>query len=1081
MPSGYNKNILFVLVFLFAAISCFPQLPFPGQMNRHQFDSVHMMLNQRLTGPATRKPIIGQHYHPATRGLLNMASGGLHSPNFTVCFDTSGRFFLKTDSMTYYVTADISSSDGNILVSGEYVINKPPYLTGGYLMKCNDSGNVQWMRLYDSAGHSAYSYFNYYRLLQLNDGTILMAGGTNDEINQNDDLVLTHVDNNGNIIWSKTYTSRIWQRGFGSAGYFYVQQMQQDPASGDIFFTGPHWSNGKNVTRININDGTVRWSKYYDMFGADFDHPFGLDVTGNNVVVFCRYSGYYGGTNTSIFQLNKITGDTISTRYFKTIDPTGFNLGFLGTEALVKMNNGHYLISGPMFRYWYALNDSLSPLDHAGVAEFDQNFNFVKAYYISNNYESNYYNTRITTYNDGTGIFTMLKSISLSGYSADAMYVQFRDGQIMKQRIRRYNGEGIPIENPALRQADGSDLMIKLLGDSATNINKIEFLNLHVSDTSSSCLGMDDNSNVIKSYQMQPVSWEFDSVGLNDFSESYNKTISISGSALDYVPACRQISYCDTLSLVPSADTICLSTPFLMTFRKNPACGASLFLNYDTTLIQSYTKVNDSLYQFNFKSPGITKIYGSIFGCSLLTDSVKIVVIQSPGNVNLGADTIICPGNTIRLNAKPGYLSYLWQDGSTDSIYVVNQPGLYYVSATDSCGNIFKDSIAVAPHPPIPFDIGPDISICERDTAVITAPSSFINYHWTPNYRIDNLTSQSVKVSPLVDTMYHVRAEKTPGCFVEDSILIHINHAPPVNIGPDKSFCSGDSLLIDAGPGFVAYAWNTGKTTQQITVYNAGNYSVIATTADGCTAKDTLAVLNVFANPVVNLGGDSIICEGKSRVLDAGNFNTYLWNTGNTGKNITVSQTGWYSVTVTDINNCKGNDSILINKIVPPPAGFLPGDTAICTYGKLLLNAAGNYSNYLWSTNASTSTITVATAGMYWLEVTDKYNCKGRDSIVVTSKDCLKGFYIPNAFTPNEDGKNDVFRPLIFGNLIKYEFIIYDRYGKVVFRTTELRKGWDGNTSSSTRQSTNTFVWICKYQLENEPEKIEKGVVLMVK
>ena len=983
--------------------------------------------------------------------------------------------------MTYYVGTDINAAGGNVLVSGQYVVNKPPYLTGGFLMKCNDTGTVQWTRLYDSIGHSAYSYFNYYRLLQLSDGSIMMAGGTNNEKSGNNDLVLTHIDNAGNIIWSKTYASRIWQGFNGSGDYFFVQQMQQDPASGDIFFTGPHWANGKNVTRVKIADGSLAWSKYYDLYGADFDRPFGLDIRSNDLVVFSRHIGYYGGNYTSMFRINKNTGDTISTKYLKTVDPSNFNLGFLGTEDVVKLNNGNYAIGGEMYRYYYALNDSVSPLYHAGVAEINSNLDFVKGYCFSNRTESNFYNTRITVFKDGSGVFSMLRYIS--GYAGDVYYIQFKDGQIVKQRKRSYFNEGMPNENHALKLTDRSDLMVKLLGDPVTNINKIEFLNLHISDTSSACLGVDDNTTVTKPFSMVPVTWAFDSVGVNDFSESINKTITVGTTLADNTPACRQVSYCDTLSLIPSADTICISAPFIMKFRKNPACGANLFLQYDTSNVQSYQQLNDSSYQFNFKAKGSTVIYGSILGCALIKDSVNIVVLNSPGNINLGNDTVICPGNTIHLSAKPGYVSYLWQNGSTDSVLQVQQPGIYYVVATDACGNIFRDTISIAPHAPIPFDLGPDINICEKDTINIIAPFAFSNYQWSPNYRINNLVSQSVKVYPLIDTMYHIRAEKTPGCFVTDSIHVHVNHAPAIDLGTDKSFCTGDSLVLNAGvAGISNYTWSTGTTGQYLTVYKSGNYSVMGITAEGCKSKDTLVVLNVFVNPKVDLGSDNTLCAGGFRSLDAGNFDQYLWNNGSIDRSITVDQTGLYSVMVTDKNNCKGYDSITINKIIPLPGGFLPADTSICTYGKLSLKPAGDFDTYLWSTNESSPAITVNTAGIYWLEVKDAYNCRGRDSIVVTAKDCMFGFYIPNAFTPGHDGKNNIFRPLIFGNLLRYEFIIYNRWGQLIFRTTELRKGWDGGyTTQSSQQITNTFVWVCTYQLENEPVKIEKGTVLLIK
>jgi gliding motility-associated-like protein len=166
--------------------------------------------------------------------------------------------------------------------------------------------------------------------------------------------------------------------------------------------------------------------------------------------------------------------------------------------------------------------------------------------------------------------------------------------------------------------------------------------------------------------------------------------------------------------------------------------------------------------------------------------------------------------------------------------------------------------------------------------------------------------------------------------------------------------------------------------------------------------------------------------------------------------------------------------------LLPKPAGFLPSDTAICNYGNLVIKPTGNYSNYTWSNNAASSTINITTPGIYWLEVADFSHCIGRDSILVNPKECLTGFHIPNAFTPDRNGRNDDFKPFIGGNVKQYQFTIYNRWGQVVFTTNDLRRGWDG-TFAGIQQETNVFVWICSYQVEGEPAKLERGTVVVIR
>jgi len=114
-------------------------------------------------------------------------------------------------------------------------------------MKTDVYGTVFWTKLYDSLNHQVRSNINYYDLIELKDGSILLAGITNTD-NTNGiegDFILTKTDNTGNIIWNKIYTSRLWGTGFRD--HFAVQQMKEDPLNGDIYITGSNRSQGYNM------------------------------------------------------------------------------------------------------------------------------------------------------------------------------------------------------------------------------------------------------------------------------------------------------------------------------------------------------------------------------------------------------------------------------------------------------------------------------------------------------------------------------------------------------------------------------------------------------------------------------------------------------------------------------------------------------------------------------------------------------------------------------------------------------------------------------------------------------------------
>lgn len=92
----------------------------------------------------------------------------------------------------------------------------------------------------------------------------------------------------------------------------------------------------------------------------------------------------------------------------------------------------------------------------------------------------------------------------------------------------------------------------------------------------------------------------------------------------------------------------------------------------------------------------------------------------------------------------------------------------------------------------------------------------------------------------------------------------------------------------------------------------------------------------------------------------------------------------------------------------------------------------------------------------------------------------MEGIYVPEAFSPNSDGKNDFFKPLLFGNILNYHFIIYNRFGQPVFESTALNNGWDG-TVKGIKQNGNAFLWVCTYQFVGTAKVTSKGSVLVVR
>lgn len=114
------------------------------------------------------------------------------------------------------------------------------------------------------------------------------------------------------------------------------------------------------------------------------------------------------------------------------------------------------------------------------------------------------------------------------------------------------------------------------------------------------------------------------------------------------------------------------------------------------------------------------------------------------------------------------------------------------------------------------------------------------------------------------------------------------------------------------------------------------------------------------------------------------------------------------------------------------------------------------------------------------LTVKDNNGCSGNDTTRIVEKICYTGVYIPTAFTPNNDGLNDLFRARVYGKTTSFKLEVYNRYGEKVFETTDPGAGWNG-IYKGTPQSTAVFVWQCFYQLTGEKSAYKKGTVALIR
>ena len=259
----------------------------------------------------------------------------------------------------------------------------------------------------------------------------------------------------------------------------------------------------------------------------------------------------------------------------------------------------------------------------------------------------------------------------------------------------------------------------------------------------------------------------------------------------------------------------------------------------------------------------------------------------------------------------------------------------------------------------------------------------------------------------------------------------------------------------------------------------SGTYRDTLQTYLGC---DSIVITQLVVNPkpVPDLGADRNLCVGGSFTFNPGSFNSYEWQDLTSLPAFTANNTGVYWVTVIDNNGCKASDTVEIKNILPNPSNFLKQTDSVCQYDKLTINVQNSYVQYTWSTGSTQSNVVIDKPGVYTLTVKDNNNCIGKDTIMVVQKNCLTGVMIPTGFTPNGDQLNDIFRARVFGVVESFNLQVFDRWGNLVFKSSDPQQGWNG-TIKGLQAGSGVFVWQCTYKLQGEKQGFQKGTVTLIR
>lgn len=486
--------------------------------------------------------------------------------------------------------------------------------------------------------------------------------------------------------------------------------------------------------------------------------------------------------------------------------------------------------------------------------------------------------------------------------------------------------------------------------------------------------------------------------------------------------------------------------------------------------------------QFTFQVPSCVGTFGFTLGIStnrndefLFVDNVELTTPQLNGSIPsftaINGPLQACSGTTTIFSTDefagviynwfdiPSTASFITPNDSSisDSITIdwgTTLPGTYTISVapTDACGLLSGEaisfSIELVDNPQPLIITGPD-SICQG------ASANLVSNYVSGNVWSTTETTQSISVSQ--SGTYSLSVTGACG-ILQSSVSIAVISQPIANIAVNGnlSLCPGQSvqLISSANQDFT---WSDLSLNDTLSTSNAGIYVLSVSNLCGL-ASDTVEVISIpgVIQPQISSSG-SVLCAGSSLLLISSETNGISWSTGSVNDSIDVSTPGTYILSVN--NGCGiGTDTLEVSSSVftfnsqaSPDSGNAPLEV------DFLVNSSNQISSYSWdfnglgSSSASTPLFTFNDPGVYSVivELIDQNGCVGIDTIEIRVLPKLPSeITVPNCFTPNGDGFNDLFQVEAL-NLSTFDLMIWNRWGGLMYKSTDVFSGWNGQSNAS--------------------------------
>ena len=483
-----------------------------------------------------------------------------------------------------------------------------------------------------------------------------------------------------------------------------------------------------------------------------------------------------------------------------------------------------------------------------------------------------------------------------------------------------------------------------------------------------------------------------------------------------------------------------------------------------------------------------------VTGCEN-TATIDVTVYDNPIVTATATPDEICIGESITFTGG-GAETYVWDGGITDGVpFTPAATGTFTYTVVGSigasgCENTATVDITVNDLPTVTATADAT-EVCEGETVTLSGGGA-TTYAW------DGGVTDGVAFTPtLGTTTFNVTGTTAEGCSNTASIEITVNPNPTVTaIASEEEICLGESVIL-TGSGATTYAWDGGATDG--VPYTPGTlgtttYTVTGTTPEGCSNTASVDVNVIDCAPVTaDFSFDNNICAGQCISFtdeSEGPVSTWAWDFGGASDPLTsdasnptvcFNTVGTYTVELTvtsDFGLISTASSVLTVNESPTLTAEM--DTIIDVGGEAVLIANTTSTGaYTWTPEFSVdcpdcpmTTASPQANTTYTVFFMDENGCSAYDTVMVWVN-FAKGIGVPSAFTPNGDGVNDVLYVKGYG-IAGMEFTIYNRYGQIVFQSSEQSIGWDG-TFKNKDENPGVFTWMLRYTFIDGQMGILKG------